>query len=221
MELDQVIYQFSMGLPGLLLAVVCHEYAHGWMAYKFGDPTAKFMGRLTLNPLVHIDVLGSIIVPILGAFLGGVLFGWAKPVPIDPRHFKNWRQANFWVSFAGPLANFILVIISTFLVAFFYTQLPPTFYLYEPLIQIFKQSAFINALIGFFNLIPFPPLDGSNMVLSFLGPKAQRQFESLSRFSIIFFLIIMFTGITRYIVYPAELMTQFFLSSFFHFMLPT
>lgn len=214
MNLEETIYNLALGIPGLLLAIVCHEVAHGYMAKHFGDPTAKLAGRLTFNPVAHLDLLGSVIVPILGAFLGGVSFGWAKPVPVDSRYFKNIRTATFWVSFAGPLTNFILVIISAMLCAVVAVKFPPTFYLQVPLIKILTQSVYINTIIGVFNLIPFPPLDGSRMLSSFLSYNAQRKYEELGRFGFVFFIILMFTGVTRYIFYPALFLAQQILEGF-------
>lgn len=217
--LDNFIYNLALGLPGMLIAVVVHEVAHGRMALHFGDPTAKVAGRLSLNPLVHLDIFGSVIMPLLGAWLGGVMFGWAKPVPIDVRNFrppaKKIRQAIFWVSFAGPLSNFILMIISALLCAIIYVKVPASFYLYEPLIKILTQSVYINTIVGTFNLIPIPPLDGSKMVISFLSYKAQIKYEELSRFSLIFLLILMFSGVARYIFMPALWGAQKILELFF------
>lgn len=214
MNIEEFIYNMALGLPGLLMAVVFHEVAHGYVAYRFGDRTAKAAGRLTLNPLAHLDPMGSLVVPLIGALLGGVMFGWAKPVPVDSRHFKNYRVATFWVSFAGPLANFILVILSAFACAFVAVKLPPTFYFHEPLIKILTQAVYINSIIGVFNLIPFPPLDGSKMVMAFLGYEAQRKYEEFGRFGFFFFLLLMFSGVTRYIFYPAVSLAQSILEGF-------
>lgn len=203
MNMEDFIYRLALGLPGLLMAVVGHEFAHAFVAFKLGDPTPRDAGRITFNPLPHMDMLGSVIIPLVGALLGGVMFGWARPVPINTRHFKNIRRDLFWVSFAGPLANFFLLVISSFLCALIYTKASSDFYLYGPLISIFQQSIYINAIIGVFNLIPFPPLDGSKMLMSFLNYEAQRKFMELSRYSLIFLIVIMVTGVTRYLFHPA------------------
>ena len=117
MDLQVFIVKLIQLAPGLLLAVVFHEYAHGWMAKRFGDDTAEKAGRLTLNPIPHIDLMGTIIVPsVLLLFFNG-LFGWAKPVPVRPRNFSDINKGQFWVSFAGPIANFLLATASAFLLA--------------------------------------------------------------------------------------------------------
>jgi Zn-dependent protease len=219
MNLDTIIYNLALGLPGMLIAIVVHEVAHGRMALRFGDPTAKLAGRLSMNPLVHLEIFGSVIMPLIGAVLGGVMFGWAKPVPVNPRYFpkdaKGIRQAFFWVSFAGPLSNFILMVISAFFAALVAKHVPSDFYLYDPLIKMLTQSVYINTIIGAFNLIPFPPLDGSKMLSSFLSYQAQIKYDELSKYGLIFMLILLFTGVARYIFFPFLVMAQKVLELFF------
>ncbi len=216
MQLDEFIYNLALGLPGLLLGVIVHEYAHGFVALKFGDRTAKLSGRLTFNPLPHLDVFGSVIVPLIGAYLGGVMFGWAKPVPVDTRNFKNYRKGLFWVSFAGPLSNFILVFLSAFFCALIMNKVSPSFSLKDPFVKMLAQSVYINTVIGIFNLIPFPPLDGSKMLSSVLSYNAQRKYEEIGRFGIIFFLLLMFTGISKYIFTPPLIVAQGVLNFFLY-----
>ncbi|MBF0363623.1 MAG: site-2 protease family protein [Oligoflexia bacterium] len=216
-NIESFIYNLALGLPGLLIGVVLHEVAHGYMALRFGDPTAKYAGRLNFNPIAHLDIFGGVVMPLLGALLGGVMFGWAKPVPVDTRNFPiaKFRQAIFWVSFAGPLANFILVILSGFFCVLVAKRVDSSFYFYEPFVKILRHSVDINMIIAVFNLIPFPPLDGSKMVASFLSYEAQRKFEDISRFGIIFLMLIMFTGILGYIFGPALFLSQKMLELFF------
>ena len=189
--------------PVILFSLTVHEYSHGRVALLLGDDTAKRAGRLSLNPAVHLDMLGTVIFPLIGAVLGGVMFGWAKPVPIDPRRFKNVRSSIFWVSFAGPGINIILAIISAFLLALVITQVPQDFYLFMPFISMLKQSVYINIILAIFNLIPFPPLDGSKMVSAFLSYEAMRKYEELARFSFLFFIVLMYTGGLRIVLTPA------------------
>ncbi|MEI8346594.1 MAG: site-2 protease family protein [Pseudomonadota bacterium] len=201
--MEDVIVRLSTQIPGFLFAIVFHEAAHAFVASRYGDPTARSMGRLTLNPMAHIDLLGTIVFPLLTAF-GGVMFGWARPVPIDSRHFKNVRQAIFWVSFAGPLANILLAIISAFFLGTAAAKLSEDFYFFTPLIQILTQSVFINIMLATFNLIPIPPLDGSNMVSSFLPYNMMRRYESLGQYALLFFLVLMFTNAWSYILAPGQ-----------------
>ncbi|MDP2924675.1 MAG: site-2 protease family protein [Candidatus Omnitrophota bacterium] len=145
----------------LFISIVLHEYAHGWMAYKLGDPTPKEAGRLTLNPFAHIDIFGTIILPIIffKVTAGRFSFGYAKPVPINPYHFKNPKKDVMWVGLAGPATNFI---ISIFLLIVF-KLLPNTL-----LSEVFLEGAVINIILALFNLIPIPPLDGSRVISALL-----------------------------------------------------
>lgn len=207
-SMEKIILNIAMGLPGFLLAIVAHEAAHAWVANRFGDNTAKLAGRVSLNPSVHLDILGTVIFPLIGAAMGGAMFGWAKPVPVDPRRFKNVRAGIFWVSFAGPLMNILLGILSALLIGIIYNKVPESFYLHKPFIQILSQSVMINFILAAFNLIPLPPLDGSKMVTSFLSYNAMRKYESIANFSFFIFLFLMFTNAISYLINPAVMFGQ-------------
>ena len=196
------ISRFIIQVPAFLLALTIHEFAHAYVAHRFGDDTAKRYGRLTINPLPHLDLMGSIVFPILFGITGGVFFGWAKPVPIDPRRFSNIRSGVFWVSFAGPLSNILLAVACYFFVAFMAAIVTPGFFLFAPFLLFFKQLAMICVVLAIFNLLPVPPLDGSKMVSSFLNYNAMRRYESLGRYSLLFFALFMFTGVFGYIIRP-------------------
>ena len=207
--------RFTTSIPGFLLAIVCHEAAHAYAAYRLGDLTAKSMGRLSLNPVVHFDMFGTVIIPAISLLAGGVIFGYARPVPIDPRHFKNIRRDIFWVSFAGPLANFALAVVSTLLLAILMTRISTGFSLYRPFSMMLQQSIFINMILFTFNLIPFPPLDGSKMLSVFLKYDTARKFEELQRFSILFFIILIATPIFSYLMAPVILFKSYLAKNFF------
>lgn len=172
-----------LSIPGLILALSMHEFAHGYAAYKMGDSTAKYNGRLSINPFDHLDPIGT-----LCLFL--FHFGWAKPVPINPYNFKNQRLGMIVVSLAGPFMNFILAIISAFALTAVYMYMPfPT--IGEFLSQVLLYSVYLNVGLMVFNLIPIPPLDGSKVLFEFLPYRYRQYFYQLERYgSIILVLFI-------------------------------
>ena len=178
------------------MSLTFHEYAHGWVAYKKGDYTAKHSGRLTLNPLAHIDIFGTIIFPIF-LFItsqGRFIFGWAKPVPINYYALKNPHKDLLWVGLAGPGANISIAV----LMSIFMRILPLNMFLYNLLIKI----AFINLLFAVFNLIPIPPLDGSKVLMGLLPEEIASEYAKIERFGFIILLVLMLSGIIYKIVLP-------------------
>lgn len=162
-----------------LFSVILHEISHGEMAKILGDPTAEVSGRLSLNPLKHLDLFGSIILPgflLLLRFLSptkeGIVFGWAKPVPIDPSNFKNPKKDSAKVAFAGPLANFLLALLFSFLIRI----LPSNSNLFLNLKEIFSLIIWVNLNLAVFNLVPIPPLDGSHLLFAFLPENSKTKF---------------------------------------------
>ena len=153
----------ALTLVILILSVIAHEVAHGYAANSLGDPTARLAGRLTLNPLPHIDLMGSIVIPLLLVFTGSpILFGWAKPVPYNPYNLKNQRWGETLVALAGSATNILLAVIFGLIVRFGTATLPAA------ALSLAATIAFINLFLGFFNLIPFPPLDGFTALRSAL-----------------------------------------------------
>lgn len=218
-DLNDILFNIAQSLPGFLLAIVVHEAAHAWMANRFGDPTAKNMGRLTLNPAAHYDPWGTIFFPLLAAFTSFAMIGWARPVPIEVRNFKKIRSGIFWVSFAGPLSNLILGTLSALLLAILATKVSSDWGYYSIFIRMLRYSVFINFLLAFFNLIPLPPLDGSKMVSSFLKGEALRKYEDFARFTPVIFLGIMFLSFMgihtlSYVLAPAQMLGNYLMFSF-------
>lgn len=201
--MQSFIYNLAISLPGFLLAIVFHEWAHARVALYFGDNTAERQGRLSFNPAVHADPVGTILFPLIGALTGGVMFGWARPVPTDPRRFSNFKQGVFWVSFAGPLANILLSVLSALGFAIVFVYVPESFDYSKLMLEMLKNSIWINLVLAVFNLIPFPPLDGSKMVTTFLDYNQARKYEELGRYSFVFIILLWFTNIFSYLMMPA------------------
>jgi Zn-dependent protease len=148
----------------LIFSVVIHEVAHGYTALLFGDSTAKNAGRLTLNPIKHIDILGSIIVPLVMAILpGGIILGWAKPVPYNPYNLTNRRWGEFWVAFAGPISNILIATVFVFLI-----RSQTLLELSSVTVTLMFVIVLVNMVLALFNMLPIPPLDGSKIFLNFL-----------------------------------------------------
>jgi Zn-dependent protease len=191
--------ELLFGLCILLFSVILHEVAHGYVAERCGDPTARYYGRISLDPRVHIDPIGSIFLPLLLIlFRAPVLFGWAKPVPINPYNFRNPREDIVWVALAGPCTNFILAIGFAFLYHLL-NLFAPIFFIS----MILKTGVFINLVLGVFNFIPIPPLDGSRVVKFILPPRWEYSYERLEPYGIIFIFVLLSFGLLQYIILPA------------------
>lgn len=186
----EMILQFLIIAPPILFALTVHEYAHGWVALKFGDPTAKMAGRLTLNPLSHLDPIGTIML-----FL--IHLGWAKPVPVNPYYFRDPRRDMMWVSLAGPGAN-ILAAFGFGLIIRFLNLFPanPDMHssLFGVIVQMIVFGLVINLILAFFNLIPIPPLDGSKILAGILPPEYEEPLLQLERFGPFLLIGIIFIG---------------------------
>jgi Zn-dependent protease len=167
-------------IPSLIIAIVFHEVAHGWMAYVLGDPTAKERRRLSLNPFRHVDPMGTIIIPGIMALAKGPIFGWARPVPVNKRRLNNPRYGMMAVAAAGPGTNFVLAAIASVLLGLIARglQAPPTGGL-EMLLTGLNYFIMINVFLAFFNLLPIPPFDGSHILEGLLPPDLARSYAKL------------------------------------------
>ncbi len=196
------IQQIILVVPGFLVAITVHEFAHGYIAYRLGDPTAKLAGRLTLNPLSHLDLVGSL------ALILTRMIGWAKPVPVDPRYLSDPRKDMLWISLAGPAANMItataLALILHTLTFLFSGPSSGNMsaFILKPLLPIIWFGVQINVGLGIFNLLPVPPLDGSKILAGMLPQDLAYKYEQLEPYGFIILLVLIFTGAVRYIVYP-------------------
>lgn len=165
------------------MSVVLHELSHGYVAELMGDPTPRLQGRLTLNPLKHLDPIGSFIVPILTS-IAGFTFGWAKPIEWNPYNVKNRRLGEFLISLAGPASNLIITLVFGLIIRFGISSLPQSFLI------VCAQIVYINIMLAVFNLIPIPPLDGSKIFFSLLPPKLFRVRASFEKYSIFLVLLL-------------------------------
>jgi Zn-dependent protease len=201
MELRYVDIFFQM--VAFLFAISVHESAHAWMAARCGDPTAAMLGRVTLNPIKHIDPIGTVVLPVVALFTGLPLLGWAKPTPVNPRNFKDPVRDDILTSVAGPVSNAILVLFSVVILAVLgkvgggqVVKALAQGYLVDagaltPLALMFYDLMLINVVLGIFNLIPVPPLDGSHVLRHFLGENARAVYD---RMGMIGLMVLVFFG---------------------------
>lgn len=206
--MEQSLQLLSVQFVPFVMAVVFHEFAHGFMAWFWGDKTAQESGRMTLNPVPHVDVFGTLVFPIVSMLAGSVVFGWARPVPIDPRRFRKFRPGLFWVSAAGPLMNFFLAVLAAASYCAIRLWVPETFYLSEPLQYMAFAAVSMNYALGIFNLLPLPPLDGSKIIESMLPLKWIAKYESLTRYSFFILMGLLVTGALQVLGVPIRYLSQ-------------
>lgn len=217
-----------LGMVAFLFSLTFHEFAHAWTTERFGDDTGRYQGRISLDPRAHLDLWGSIIFPLIGFVTGGFMFGWAKPVEVNPNRWKNKVLANIAVSGAGPLSNLIIAVVSVVILKLMavgglisvgeakvlfstgnWVGNPDLLLgLIEPILRLLRMLIIINILLAVFNMLPIPPLDGSHIlssILSVTNPKLMEAYESLRPYGFIILLIAGITGLLGLVSSPMML----------------
>lgn len=198
--MEELIQTIAIAALPVILAITLHEAAHGYAARHFGDPTAWQEGRITANPLKHIDPIGTILVPIASFWAGGILFGWAKPVPVNFGRLRHPKRDMLWVAAAGPAANLVMLLFWATLMKLAVT-LPINFFS-VPMARMAEIGMLMNLVLMVLNLFPLPPLDGGRIAVSLLPPNAAWRFAQLERFGFPILLLLLFTGILGKLLMP-------------------
>lgn len=216
-DITQGLIIFGLAFVPALFGIIAHEVAHGWVAYTMGDPTAKYLGRLTLNPVKHIDPMGLGVFAFTAVFMPFVI-GWAKPVPVQPRYFKQPRQGMMLVSVAGPMTNFLVAALCALILKFSINLVASGVDPSTPLLLVMQSALIgisINCALAWFNLMPIPPLDGSHILEGLLPPRLAVAYASLGRYGMLIVLLLVATGFFRYVLVPLITHSMAFISGLF------
>jgi Zn-dependent protease len=204
MDFTETIRQIIVSALPILIAITFHEVSHGFIANKLGDPTARQMGRLTLNPIAHVDLVGTVILPAILIITGSPVFGWAKPVPINPANFRDPKRDMAISAAAGPITNVILAVLSLLILKFFI--IPAAVFLPNslviPLTMMFRQSILINVILAAFNLLPIPPLDGGRVLTGLLPHRQAIAYSKVEPYGFFIVIFLLMTGIAGIFISP-------------------
>jgi Zn-dependent protease len=213
MDILEISVRLMTFFGPFLFSLCFHEFAHGWVAKMRGDRTAEMSGRLTMNPIAHMDPIGTVLLPLLSIFFHSpISFGWAKPVPVNPRNLKNPRTDMFWVALAGPASNILLAIVGTValvVMALFIHSAGAM----KGVVTLLQSFIFVNLFLAFFNLIPLNPLDGGKILARFLPPSVNYKMEQHENLSGILLMILILSGAIRFLAIPVEVTYEFLVHS--------
>jgi Zn-dependent protease len=202
MDIAEIGAKIGIYFIPFLFALCFHEFAHGWVARLRGDNTAEQMGRLSMNPLVHMDMIGTFILPLVSIVLATpIFFGWAKPVPVNSRNLKNPRVDMFWIALAGPLSNILLAVVAAFLIGFVAKYFSTVVYA-KGMIEILKAFLMTNLFLAFFNMIPLHPLDGGKVLARFLPAQLNYKLEQNEQITSMVLMGLVLTGALRILAIP-------------------
>lgn len=214
-DITEFVAHLVIYIVVLLLAISAHEAGHAWMSYKYGDDTAYMLGRVTLNPVKHTDPIGTLLIPIIGFVFGAMggalgsipLIGWGKPTPVNPNKWTKYKQANVMVSIAGILANLILMLIAFVIAKIMISAggFQPRDFIggsQNPFIILISNMLFLNLSLAIFNLLPFPPLDGSKVLGTFLPAGARPVLDMMEQYGFLILMALLYVGVIRVIITP-------------------
>lgn len=190
--------EWILQIPALIFSVVIHEFSHGYMAWKRGDDTAYIMGRLTLNPIPHLDFIGSFLIPMISILTSAPVIGWARPVPVNPYMMYDREKSMIMVAAAGPLSNMIVSVASAFLLTLLNFFSFSEMLFFTPIIYLLKYLVIINLVLAFFNLFPLYPLDGGQIVLNLLPYKLKKEYEKIIPYGMYIIIFLVITGIIKF-----------------------
>ncbi|HJT50389.1 MAG TPA: site-2 protease family protein [Nitrosospira sp.] len=213
--MDSILQNIAIYALPVIFAITLHEAAHGYVAKHFGDLTAYAQGRVSLNPIRHIDPLGTIILPLVTLFLGGILFGWAKPVPVNFSALRHPKQDMMWVALAGPGANLFMAFLWGFVIKLGLAF--PESTLAKPMILMGEAGIKINVILMVLNLLPLPPLDGGRVAVSLLPPRMAHNFSKIEPYGFMILLFLLVTGVLGAVIGPFIAITIQLMALFFGF----
>lgn len=209
----QVLYTIAVWALPVLLAITLHEAAHGWVADKLGDPTARNLGRISLNPIKHIDPIGTVVLPLALLFMSGFIIGWAKPVPVDPRHFKQPHLDMAMVALAGPASNFVMACGWALLIVL--SQATTGGWLAGFLFNMGSAGITINLILMVLNLLPIPPLDGGRVIAGIMPPQMAASFMRIEPYGLFIIIGLLVSGILGKIIWPMVVFFKAFIVMIF------